>query len=185
MLTETKLTLEGLHAMVLREVETDAILEIDSSTYLAISDFVGTLRRQEYDGVENSIRDAMVKTARELIEVLIRTRLEKGTRLSALETGHLLDEEKYILDAEDQKKQRMRVVTEATSRGKTQLLEHISQVHRGRMVVVRFVRDVDALTGSDYNPYGPFRKEDVATIPHDNAQALVARGGAVRIDWID
>lgn len=171
--------------MVLRETESDTILEMDNNMYVAISEFVGELRRQEYDGIENKMRDSMVQTIHHLTMILLRTRLKKGTHLGILEGGNLLDEEKYVLDAEEEKQRRLDLVTEAASRGKTRLLEHISSVHKSRMVTVRFVQDVDALTGADYNPYGPFSGEDVASIPYDNAQALVARGSAVRIDWID
>ena len=184
-MVEGRFTVEGLHGMVTREAESDTVLEIDVNTYRRISKFVGQLKRQEFDGVENEIRDSMVKTITELTEILIRTRLEKGFRADDLELSNLLDEEEYVLDAEEEKRQRMKQVVDATSRGSTVLLEHISQLHKNRKVAVRFVHDVDALTGADYNPYGPFREEDVATIPYDNARVLMAQGSAVRVNWID
>ena len=184
-MSEGRFTVEGLHGMVTREAESDVILEIDINTYTRISEFVGQLKRQEFDGVENEIRDSMVKTITDLTEILIRTRLEKGLRTDGLESGNLLDEEEYVLDAEEEKRHRMKQVVDAASRGRTRLLEHISQLHKNRRVVVRFVQYVDALTGADYSPYGPFKEEDVATIPYDNARALVAQGSAVRVTWID
>ena len=182
---ESELTVDKLYGMVLREVESDSVLEMDNNTYRKISAFVNSLRKQEFDGIENDIRDSLAKTASELADILLRTRLEKGIRPGTLDLGNLLDEEKYILDAEEEKRARASLVASAISRGKTKLLEYVSDKHRNRMVTVRFLKDIDALTGSDYNPYGPFKEEDVATIPHDNARVLVSQGSAVRVGWID
>ncbi len=182
---ESELTVDKLYGMVLREVESDSVLEMDSNTYRKISAFMSSLRKQEFDGIENDIRDSLAKTASELADILLRTRLEKGIRPGTLDLGNLLDEEKYILDAEEEKRARASLVASAISRGKTRLLEYVSDKHKNRMVTVRFLKDIDALTGSDYNPYGPFKEEDVATIPHDNARVLVSQGSAVRVGWID
>lgn len=171
--------------MVLREIESDTVMEMDGDTYQDISRFVGSLRRQAFDGIENEVRDSMVETVLKLVDILLRTRLEKSLRSDEPNPDNLLDEEKYILDAEEEKRSRIKLVISATSRGKTRLLEHISNKHKTRMVAVRFLKDVDALTGSDYNPYGPFLREDIATIPHDNAKALVLQGSAVRVVWVD
>lgn len=184
-MSENQFTLEALHGIVTREAESDTVLEIDINTYKRISEFVDQLKRQEFDGVENDIRDSMLKTITNLTEILIQTRLEKGIDADERESNNLLDEEEYVLGAEEEKRYRLKQVVDAASRGRTILLDHISQLHKNRKVVVRFLRDVDALTGADYNPYGPFRKEHLATIPYDNARALVAQGSAVRVNWVD
>ena len=180
-MTDDRLTIEKLYGMVLRETETDSVLEIDGNVYRSISEYVGSLRRQVFDGVENEIRDSLAETVSQLAEMLLRMRLEKG---AGQDQDNLLDEEKYILDADEEKRQRLDLVVSATSRGRTRLLEHVSTKHKSRRVTVRFTRDVDALTGSDYRPYGPFEAEDICLLPYDNARALIARGSAVRINWI-
>lgn len=179
----TEMGVEKLYGMALRELESDAILEMDPETYQGIAEFVGSLQRQEFDGVENEIRDLMVKTAARLAGILLRVRLEKGFVPEA-DTGNLLDEEKYVLDAEEEKTERMAAVGEATSEGKALLLACMAEKHKNRTVTVRFLKDVDRLMGSDYREYGPFREEYIGTIPYDNARSLVARGDAVRIGWV-
>ena len=176
--------MEKLYGMVLRELESDAILELDPETYQNVSEFVGSLRRQEFDGIENDIRDLMVKMAARLAKMLLRARLEKGF-VPGADVGNLLDEEKYVLDAEEEKLERMALVGEAASGGKVLLLDRIVEKHKNRTVTVRFLRDVDKLVGSNYQEYGPFREEYIGSIPYDNARSLVARGDAVRIGWVD
>lgn len=51
-------------------------------------------------------------------------------------------------------------------------------------VVLRFLKDVPAVIGSDLKTYGPFKVEDVASLPSDNADALVKRGFAEKISFI-
>ncbi len=180
----SQMGIEKLYGMVMRELESDAILEMDPETYREISEFVGNLRRQEFDGVENEIRDLMTGTAGRLADMLLRTRLKKGLAQGA-DPGNLLDEEKYVLDAEEETRERADMVSDAAARGKPLLLERMAARHKNRSVTLRFLRKVDRLMGSDYRDYGPFREEYVASIPYDNARSLVARGDAVRIGWMD
>lgn len=175
---------EKLYGMVLRELESDAIIDIDLDTYKEISEFVGNLQRQEYDGVENEIHDMMADIVGKLAGMLLKTRLEKGT-VSGAEQSNLLDEEKYILDAEEEMQERMDLVYDAAYHGKPLLLGRMAERHKKRMVTIRFLHNVDRLMGSDYNDYGPFQEEYVASIPYDNARSLVARGDAVQLHLPD
>ena len=172
--------MERMYGMVLRELEAESILELDPDTYQSISAFVGDLRRQEFEGVENEMQDVMVGTMARLAEMLLGARLEKAF-VPGVNVDNLLDEEKYILDAEEEKQERMALVGEAISKGKMLLLGSIAEKHKNRTVTVRFLRSVDKLVGSDYNEYGPFQKEYIGSIPYDNARSLISRGDAVRI----
>ena len=42
--------------------------------------------------------------------------------------------------------------------------------------VVRFLSDFPAIIGVDLKTYGPFKSEDIATLPADNASALINQG---------
>ena len=52
-----EVNINSLHHMVLRETENDSILEIEPNFYRNLSDFIGNLRKQEFDGVESKIKD--------------------------------------------------------------------------------------------------------------------------------
>jgi DNA replication factor GINS len=45
-----------------------------------------------------------------------------------------------------------------------------------RREVVRFLSDFPAIVGVDLKTYGPFKSEDIATLPAENASALVSQG---------
>lgn len=50
------------------------------------------------------------------------------------------------------------------------------------LMVLRFVHDIPALIGADLKTYGPFRSEDVATLPPENARILIRQGAAVEVN---
>ncbi len=56
-----QIDLNSLHNTVLRETENDSILEIDPNFYRNLSDFIGNLKKQEFDGVESKIKDALIE----------------------------------------------------------------------------------------------------------------------------
>jgi len=51
-----------------------------------------------------------------------------------------------------------------------------------RTMLLRFVQEMPAVIGTDMKTYGPFKVEDVAALPIENAEALIRQGVAVRID---
>jgi len=52
-----------------------------------------------------------------------------------------------------------------------------------KFVVVRFLQSIPEIAGIDLRIYGPFKKEDVASIPLTNALALVSQGAAKIIEF--
>ncbi len=173
-----------LHSMVLRETESETIQEIDPNFYRNLSEFIGDLKKQEFEGIENKIKQSLIDMASELASLLLNSRLEKAAGLDVNFTN-LLDEEKFILDAEEQKRERTETILSATVNGKSKFLESLSKNHKTKTVSLRFLKDVDEIVGADLEKYGPFHPEDIATIPYENAQALIAKKAATKIQWED
>lgn len=179
------ISINTLHHTVLREIENDSVLEIDPNFYRNLADFIGNLSKQEFEGVENQIKDTAVEMTTELASLLIQIRLDKILQTGNFEIGLLLDEEKFILDSQDDKEGKIDMIISATINGKSKFLESLAYEHKTKKVVVRFLKDADVLTGADLETYGPFKVEDVATIPYENAQALITKNIAKRIGWKD
>jgi DNA replication factor GINS len=171
--------------MVLRETEEISLLEIDQNYYRNLSDFIGNLKKQEFDGVENKIKNTMIEMATELASLLIHIRLDKISKSNDIDIGNLLDEEKFILDSQEEQKERKEMVLSATINGKSKFLESLAQNHKTKKIVIRFLNEVDEIVGADLEKYGPFKTEDIATIPYENAQALIAKNIATKVRWED
>ena len=180
-----ELDINKLHHLVSRETENDSIQEINPDFYRNLSDFIGNLKKQEFDGVENKIKEAIINTATELTSLLIKIRLGKISKSSNIDFRNLLDEEKFIFDAGEEQRERIEMILSATINGKSKFLESISQNHKTKTVVIRFLQEVDEIVGADLEKYGPFKIEDIATIPYENAQALIAKNIAIKIRWED
>ena len=180
-----QIDINSLHNTVLRETENDSLLEIKPHFYQNLSNFIGNLRKQEFDEVENKIKDTMIEMASELTSLLIHIRLEKIFDSNDYDVGHLLDEEKYILDSQDEQNERIEMILSATINGKSKFLESLAENHKIKKVVIRFLSEVDEIVGADLEKYGPFQAEDIATIPYENAQALIAKNIATKVRWED
>jgi DNA replication factor GINS len=180
-----QIDINSLHNTVLRETENDSLSEIKPNFYRNLSDFIGNLRKQEFDGVENKIKDTMIEMATELTSLLIHIRLEKISNSNDFDISHLLDEEKFILDSQEEQNERTEMILSATINGKSKFLELLAENHKIKKVVIRFLSEVDEIIGADLEKYGPFKAEDIATIPYENAQALIAKNIATKVRWED
>ena len=180
-----QIDINSLHNIVLRETENDSLSEIKPNFYRNLSDFIGNLRKQEFDGVENKIKDTMIEMATELTSLLIHIRLEKISNSNDFDISHLLDEEKFILDSQEEQNERTEMILSATINGKSKFLELLAENHKIKKVVIRFLSEVDEIIGADLEKYGPFKAEDIATIPYENAQALIAKNIATKVRWED
>jgi|GEM_PF-119757 len=205
-----QIDMNSLHNTVLRETENDSLLEIKPNFYQNLSDFIGNLRKQEFDDVENKpnfyqnlsdfignlrkqefddvenkIKDTMIEMVTELTSLLIHIRLEKISNSDDFDISYLLDEEKFILDSLDEQNERTEMILSATINGKSKFLESLAENHKIKKVVIRFLDNVDEIVGADLEKYGPFKAEDIATIPYENAQALIAKNIATKVRWED
>ena len=95
------------------------------------------------------------------------------------------DEEKFILDANEERHERTEIILSSTLNGKSKLLDSVATKHKTKSTVVRFLKEMDQMIGVDLTKYGPFKAEDVATIPYENAQALISKNIATKIRWDD
>lgn len=180
-----QIDIQSLHSKVLRETENDSIQELEPDFYRNLSDFLGNLKKQEFDGIESKIKQSLIDMTSDLTSLLLSIRLEKTTKSDGIDFTNLLDEEKFILDTEEQKRERTEMILSATINGKSKFLESISQNHKTKRVVLRFLQNVDEIVGADLEKYGPFKPEDIATLPYENAQALITKNIATKIHWED
>ena len=174
-----------LYSILLRETENDSVQEVDSELYISISNFVGKLKSEGYDGVEAKVKDSLVNMITELTSLLLKIRLAKATKSSKIDYQNLLDEEKFILDSDEEKHERMDIILTSTLNGKAKFLDSVATKHKTKSTVVRFLKEADQMIGADLSKYGPFKVEDVATIPFENAQALISKNIATKIRWED
>ncbi len=180
-----KIDANSLYAILLRETENDPVQEVNSDLYTSISDIVGQLKSEGYDGVEAKVKTALLNMITDMTSLLLKFRLAKVIQSNNGDYTNLLDEEKFILDAQIEMGERREMILSSVLSGKSKLLETIAKNHKTKSTVVRFLKEMDQMVGADLEKYGPFNAEDVATIPYENAQALIAKKLAAKVRWED
>jgi len=173
------LDLKNLHVIVLHEFQTEEIQELNTDFFRNLSNFIGNLKNEEYDGIENKTKNHMITITTNLTKLLINKRLEKMTSESSYST--LTDEEKFVFDSNGEMNERKDMIISGIINGKSKFLETTSTKHKTKPVTVRFVKEFDEIVGVDLEKYGPFKPEDIATIPNENAQALISNGVASKV----
>ncbi len=59
--------------------------------------------------------------------------------------------------------------------------DELEALEEDGFLVVRILVDLPEIVGADLQTYGPFKAEDVATLPKENAIALIRKGAATPI----
>jgi len=111
-----------LHTFILRESENESIQELDPNFYESLSKFIGNLKNEEYDGIEDKIKNSLLSTVTNIASLLLKLRLEKAISTGS-DQSTLLDEEKYILDSQKEMEERKGIILSGILNGKTKLLE--------------------------------------------------------------
>ena len=118
----TKIDINSLYNILKNEFENNTVQEVDSNLYKEISEFIGNLKNQEYDGVEAKIKNALVEMITEITSLFLKIRLEKAV-LDDSNKSSLLAEEKYILDSQKEMEERRETILSKILSGKSKLLE--------------------------------------------------------------
>ena len=170
-----------LYRTAINEFQNDEIQQINLEFYRILSKFIGKIKTEEYCGLEAKIKNEIFEKTSMLIELIMKIRLEKAITNEKLDKKNLLDEEKFIIDSSNEMIERNEMILSGIFGGKTKVLESISQNYKTKPISVRFLKDVEQIIGADSEAYGPFKLEDIATIPNENAQELIVKNLAVNI----
>jgi DNA replication factor GINS len=186
--------------MLLKEVQISTLQPVPFDTYQKIAVTLENLQLFEFEGIEAKIRDTMVEmistATRFLLEVRYHKMLDResvvtssssssnistNTTKTPIDYSKLTEEEKYIMNAENESERRKNDILLTIVKGMPKLLESISKRVRSERTVVRFVKPMEKFIGVDMEGYGPFRQEDIAVIPFENARSLIENNHAVEI----
>ncbi|HUK51456.1 MAG TPA: hypothetical protein VLV18_10495 [Terriglobales bacterium] len=108
---------------------------------------------------------------RELKETRIRKLITAARDGDQINTSYLTEDEKRLT-------QNLSESLEIGSPRQAKAPDTTPEPERTVMSVVRFLQDVPEIVGTDLKIYGPFKKEDVGSLPSQNAEAFVKQGAA-------
>ena len=115
-----------LQTFILQESESETIQKLNPNFYESLSKYIGDLKNEEYDGIEGKIKNTLLSMVTETTSLLLKLRLEKAISTNSNQSM-LLDEEKYILDSQEEMVKRKGVILSGILNGKVKLLESITK----------------------------------------------------------
>jgi DNA replication factor GINS len=137
------------------------------------------LQEDSSSGDSKAVQSRLVirekEVARRLLDELRETRLRKILEnakigISIAEENLTTEERTFMRNLSDLLAtfRKNEIQIEDTSRAAT----------RAELMVVRFLQEIPEIVGTDLRIYGPYKKEDVGSLPAENAQALIKQGAA-------
>ena len=158
----------------------------DKDMYLRIAEILNGLRGRGYEGIDESVRCVLVEILNDLARLMLSVRMEKvRSNTTTVDYSMLTEEELYIAMEERRSRAKYDLVLSSIINGRSKLLEHIRVSVRNTLVVVRFLKHADRFLGKDGHSYGPFKSEDVASIPLMDALELTKEGIVVELPALD
>ncbi len=176
--SEEYFTLEMAYNILLKEYQISSLQEISYDTYQRLAITIGNLKAKEYDLLEKRIVQKIIENLSIISNLLLQIRIEKilkGNINSNLEIGYskMTDEEKFIIDGEIQSKRKRKEIMTLITNGQPKILEKITDTIKQKKLLIMFIKPMEQFVGVDMYKYGPFKIEDVANLPFENALSLV------------
>lgn len=123
------------------------------------------------------------ENAKKLIKELMK--LRKAKIIRRIISGKIVTEDSLTIEEKDLHHELLPLAESYQVVLKNVLRGQVPQVERKekpKRTLVRFVQEIPAIIGSDMNTYGPYRAEDIAMLPTENARILIKQSIAVEVD---
>ncbi len=170
-----------------KERESMNLQHLPKDFYTRLADYMRKIREERRMMDEESVRGKLLKKEEEnvkkMISDLIQLRYEKIMRLikemEVAPLAALTEEEESLYNGLSNQTEIYQTFLEDILRGRKPEIKHPKA--RG-FIVVRILKDIPQIIGTDMKTYGPFKPEDIATLPEENAKALIKQGAAEEIE---
>jgi DNA replication factor GINS len=170
-----------------KEKESSEIQKLSKTFYIELANYMKRIREEgrmlDKKTTKARLMEREFENAKRLARELVKLRYDKALQNAASGKsmpGETLTEEEGKLHAE------ILPLAESYKHFLKDILRgRVSQVEKEekpKQLLVRFLQEIPAIVGSDMKTYGPFKPEDIATLPSENARVLIKRAAAVEIE---
>ncbi len=169
------------------EVEKVELGKLSSDFYSRIADYLRRLKEEGRMLDKRTVKARLLKSemrnVKRMVDELVQARYRKLVKKAAngekISSGFLTVEEKKIYIGILPFAEAYQSFVKNIFRGYSPKV-NVDQKHK--KTVIRFLKEVPAIIGADMETYGPFRVEDVASLPAENAKILVKQGLTERVE---
>jgi len=169
------------------EKESTEVQTLPKDFFAMLAQYVKKLREESRMLDEKTLRAKLLlresKNVKRLAGELIQLRHDKTVRKIAagevVSKECLTDEEERLYRDMTPSIESFQTLIKDVVGGRYPLFE---SKEKHKKVALRFLRDIPAIVGADMKTYGPFKAEDVASLPVENAKILVKQSVAVEVE---
>lgn len=174
-----------------KERENVEIQMLPKDFYARLANYMKKMREESRMLDKKTTRAKLIerqfKNSKNLTGKLLQFRYKKC--LDALKAGkavpkdRLIEEEERVYKEISTFAESYQVLSKEILRGRLpgKLARPLAKT-KTRGVVVRFLKEVPAIVGSDMKTYGPFQSEDIAILPVENAKTLIKQKVAAEVE---
>jgi len=171
-----------LYAAWLRETENSGLQPLPADFYARVEDYLKRIETATQTEDKNTLKATLLEREHRnvhlMVRELLRTRRKKLLKTlgsqQKLPADMLTNEEAEIFAGLLQFTEAYRRFARGLLRGQT--TEPKQEPIPRKRVTLRFLKAIPAIVGSDMKTYGPFKAEDVGSVPPENAKILVKQG---------
>jgi len=173
-----------------KEKDNNELQHLEKKFYAKLSQHIKT-QREELEMIdEKTLRGRLItkegNNIRKLLTGLVecrRYKIFKGViEGKQIPSEFLTTEEERVYDKALSAKEEVDKILKTTLQGSVLKINNIVMSEQPKKILIRFLQAIPAIVGSDMQAYGPFKIEDIASIPLDNANILIKRGIAVAVE---
>ena len=170
-----------------QELEDPELVKLPPDFYAEIVEYVKKLKEESRMLDKRTVKANLLRkesqNTKRMVKELIRTRYRKVLNKAA--SGQEAPPE-ILTGEERQVYAKISPFSEMMSNFASETLhghepKPVCDLNRNR-TAVRLLKDVPAIIGADMKTYGPFKTEDVASLPAENARILVKQNLAERVE---
>jgi len=171
----------------MREKISEEIQSLPKDFYIKLAEYIKRIREEQRMLDEKTVKGSLMKkeeeNVRKMAEELIQARYEKIIRLTrkgeAAPIAHLTEEEERWFQESSLQFEAYKKFVYMILQGRIRKAE---KKPRDRLVVVRILQEIPEIIGVDMKTYGPFKPEDIASLPAENARTLIKQGAAIEVE---
>jgi DNA replication factor GINS len=172
-----------------KEKENAEIQPLPRGFYADLAAYLRKIREEKRMLDERTVKGKLLlgeeENVKRMAEELVQTRYEKlMTKVSKWEIVQvtaLAEEEKSLYRDAASQADNFQAFTKKLLQGRL-TKEPKPKTKPASLMIVRILQEIPEIIGSDMKTYGPFKPEDIASLPKENARTLIKQGAATEVE---
>lgn len=169
-----------------QEIENAELEKLPADFYPRIAEYISRLKEEKRMLDKKTVKARLLKNEMRNVKLMLNDLIQARYKKLVENAASGQKAPPGSLTTEEEKTYGVSTFVEAHQNFMKSVLQgHVPKVDvdkKHRRTVLRFLSDVPAIIGADMEMYGPFKVEDVASLPIENARILVKQGLAGRVE---